>query len=294
MNNSENPRLLLVHAHPDDETINNGATMAMYAERGAHVTLITCTRGEEGEILVSELAHLSSDRDDGLGTHREGELSNAMRELGITDFRFLGAPNKRWRDSGMIGTPSNSRPDVFWNADLDEAANELVKVILEIKPHVMITYDENGGYGHPDHIQAHRVAMRGAELARSAGWEIAKIYWNTIPISVIEAGIEAMRGTGNDFFGVEKAEDFPFAQPDHLVTTLISAEEFVAKKMAAMRAHPTQIAVDGPFFALSDNLGFKVWGDEFYRLVYGKKSGPFDANGRERDLFAGIEFGRNS
>ena len=294
MNNSENPRLLLVHAHPDDETINNGATMAMYAERGAHVTLITCTRGEEGEILVLELAHLSSDRDDGLGTHREGELSNAMRELGITDFRFLGAPNKRWRDSGMIGTPSNSRPDVFWNADLDEAANELVKVILEIKPHVMITYDENGGYGHPDHIQAHRVAMRGAELARSAGWEIAKIYWNTIPISVIEAGIEAMRGTGNDFFGVEKAEDFPFAQPDHLVTTLISAEEFVAKKMAAMRAHPTQIAVDGPFFALSDNLGFKVWGDEFYRLVYGKKSGPFDANGRERDLFAGIEFGRNS
>jgi len=294
MNNSQQPRLLLVHAHPDDETINNGATMAMYAARGAHVTLITCTRGEEGEILVSELAHLASDKDDALGTHREGELADAMRELGITDFRFLGAPTKRWRDSGMMGTPSNSRPDVFWNANLDEAADDLVKIILETKPHVMITYDENGGYGHPDHIQAHRVAMRGAELARAAGWEIAKIYWNTIPISVIEAGIEAMRGTGNDFFGVDKAEDFPFAQPDHLVTTLISAEDFVAKKMAAMRAHPTQIAVDGPFFALSDNLGFKVWGDEFYRLVYGAKSGPFDENGRECDLFAGIDLARNS
>lgn len=294
MNNSQQPRLLLVHAHPDDETINNGATMAMYAARGAHVTLITCTRGEEGQILVSELAHLASDKDDALGTHREGELADAMRELGISDFRFLGAPTKRWRDSGMMGTPSNTRPDVFWNANLDEAANELVKVILEIKPHVMITYDENGGYGHPDHIQAHRVAMRGAQLARDAGWEIAKIYWNTIPISVIEAGIEAMRGSGNDFFGVEKAEDFPFAQPDHLVTTLVSAEDFVAKKMAAMRAHPTQIAVDGPFFALSDNLGLKVWGDEFYRLVYGSKSGPFDENGRERDLFAGIDLERNS
>ncbi|NDA82218.1 MAG: N-acetyl-1-D-myo-inositol-2-amino-2-deoxy-alpha-D-glucopyranoside deacetylase [Actinobacteria bacterium] len=260
MISSIQPRLLLVHAHPDDESINNGATMASYVARGAHVTLITCTRGEEGEILVPELAHLASDKEDGLGAHREIELAAAMKELGVTDFRFLGGSKKSWRDSGMIGTPQNTRPDVFWNCDLDEAARHLELVIHEVKPHVLITYDENGGYGHPDHIKAHQVAMRAAELARINGWDIQKIYWNTIPVSVIEEGIEAMKGTGVDFFGVEKAEDFPFAAPDELVTTVFNGDEFVEKKMAAMKAHPTQIAVDGPFFALSDNLGFRVWG----------------------------------
>jgi len=141
-------RLLLVHAHPDDETINNGVTMAKYAVEGVHVTLVTCTRGEEGEVLVESLKNLASDKDDKLGDHREIELKDAMIELGISDFRFLGSPNKKWRDSGMIGAPQNERNDVFWQSDLDEAANELVKVILEIKPQVMITYDEFGGYGH--------------------------------------------------------------------------------------------------------------------------------------------------
>jgi N-acetyl-1-D-myo-inositol-2-amino-2-deoxy-alpha-D-glucopyranoside deacetylase len=281
-------RMLLVHAHPDDESINNGATMAYYVAQGAHVTLVTCTRGEEGEILVPELSHLASDKEDKLGEHRIGELADAMRELGVTDHRFLGADKTMWRDSGMMGTPQNARPDVFWNADLDDAAKLLLEVILEIKPQVMITYDENGGYGHPDHIKAHQVAMRAAELSRTAGWEISKIYWNTIPISVIEEGIKALEGTGSDFFGVEKAEDFPFAAPDELVSSVITAEDYVPQKMAAMKAHPTQISVSGPFFALSDNLGFKVWGREFYRLVSGNKAGPFDDAGRETDLFAGI------
>ena len=283
------PRLLLVHAHPDDETINNGVTMAKYVAQGFGVTLVTCTRGEEGEVLVPELEHLASSREDKLGPHREIELRDAMVALGVTDFRFLGAPTKQWRDSGMMGSEPNNRTDNFWNADIDEAAEPLVAVILEIKPHVMVTYDEIGGYGHPDHIQAHRVAMRAAELARERGWNIQKIYWNTIPRSIIEQGIEAMKGTGNQFFGVEKAEDFPFAQPDELVTTVINGEEYVEKKMAAMRAHPTQIAVDGPFFALSDNLGFKVWGLEFYRLVYGEPAGERNADGREIDLFAGVK-----
>jgi N-acetyl-1-D-myo-inositol-2-amino-2-deoxy-alpha-D-glucopyranoside deacetylase len=283
------PRLLLVHAHPDDETINNGVTMAKYVAQDFGVTLVTCTRGEEGEVLVPELEHLASSREDKLGPHREIELRDAMVALGVTDFRFLGAPTKQWRDSGMMGSEPNNRTDNFWNADIDEAAESLVTVILEIEPHVMVTYDEIGGYGHPDHIQAHRVAMRAAELARERGWNIQKIYWNTIPRSIIEQGIEAMKGTGNQFFGVEKAEDFPFAQPDELVTTVINGEEYVEKKMAAMRAHPTQIAVDGPFFALSDNLGFKVWGLEFYRLVYGEPAGERNADGREIDLFAGVK-----
>ena len=281
-------RLLLVHAHPDDETINNGVTMAKYAAADAHVTLVTCTRGEEGEVLVSELANLASDKDDKLGEYREIELKDAMDQLGIKDFRFLGSPDKKWRDSGMMGTPQNDRDDVFWQADLDEAANELVKIILEIKPQVLITYDEFGGYGHPDHIKAHRVAMRAAELAANKGWQVSKIYWNTIPRSVIEMGIEKMKEVGSDFFGAESADDLPFAKPDELVSTVVNAPEYVPAKLAAMKAHATQISVDGPFFALSNNLGLSVWGDEYYTLVKGEKAAPFDSNGRELDIFAGI------
>lgn len=281
-------RLLLVHAHPDDESINNGATMAKYVAEGAQVTLVTCTRGEEGEVLVPALADLASSIDDKLGEHRVIELTNAMAELGVRDFRFLGAPNKKWRDSGMMGTPPNERGDVFWQANLDEAANELVKIILEIKPQVMITYDEIGGYGHPDHIKAHQVAMRGAELAASAGWSISKIYWNTMPKSVIQNGIDKMKEVGSDFFGAESADDLPFAKPDELVTSLIKAPEYVDKKMAAMKAHETQISVDGPFFALSNNLGLSIWGDEYYTLVKGEKTAPFDNYGRELDLFSGV------
>ena len=281
-------RLLLVHAHPDDETINNGVTMAKYAASGAQVTLVTCTRGEEGEVLVTELANLASDKDDKLGEHREVELKDAMAQLGINDFRFLGAPNKKWRDSGMMGTTQNERGDVFWQADLDEASYELVKIILEIKPQVLITYDEFGGYGHPDHIKAHRVAMRAAELATEQGWQISKIYWNTMPRSVIQMGIEKMKEVGSDFFGAQSVDELPFAKPDELVTTVVNAPEYVPQKLEAMKAHATQISVDGPFFALSNNLGLSVWGDEYYTLVKGEKAAPFDNNGRELDIFAGV------
>ena len=281
-------RLLLVHAHPDDETINNGVTMAKYAASGAQVTLVTCTRGEEGEVLVTELANLASDKDDKLGEHREVELKDAMAQLGINDFRFLGAPNKKWRDSGMMGTPQNERGNVFWQADLDEASHELVKIILEIQPQVLITYDEFGGYGHPDHIKAHQVAMRAAELAAEQGWQVSKIYWNTIPRSVIQMGIEKMKEVGSDFFGAESVDELPFAKPDELATTVVNAPEYVPQKLAAMKAHATQISEDGPFFALSKNLGLSVWGDEYYTLVKGEKAAPFDANGRELDIFAGV------
>ena len=277
-----------MHAHPDDETINNGATMAKYAAEGVQVTLVTCTRGEEGEVLVESLANLASSRDDKLGEHREIELKNAMEYLGIKDFRFLGSPNKKWRDSGMIGTAQNERKDVFWQADLNEAAQELVKIILEIKPQVLITYDEFGGYGHPDHIKAHQVAMLAAELASNQGWKISKIYWNTMPKSVIQMGIDKMKEVGSSFFGADSVEDLPFAKPDELVTSVIKAPDYVEQKLAAMKAHETQISIDGPFFALSNNLGLSVWADEYYTLVKGEKSKPFDESGREIDLFAGV------
>jgi N-acetyl-1-D-myo-inositol-2-amino-2-deoxy-alpha-D-glucopyranoside deacetylase len=274
-------RILLVHAHPDDETINNGATMALYAARGAQVTLVTCTRGEEGEVLVPALSHLSSANDDTLGVHREIELANAMVALGVRDYRFLGS----FRDSGMMGSPTNDGPGVFWQADLDGAARLLAKIIDEVQPHILITYDEIGGYGHPDHIKTHLVAMRASELSE---WQIHKIYWNTMPKSVIAAGIAAMKEVGSDFFGTDNVDDIPFAKDDSFVTTLIDATEFVEAKMEAMKAHATQIALDGPFFALSNNLGLQIWGHEYYTLVRGEKAAPFDSDGRESDLTSGI------
>ncbi len=286
MNRShEGFRILLVHAHPDDETINNGATMALYADRGAQVTLVTCTRGEEGEVLVPTLSHLASSEQDQLGAHREIELADAMKSLGVLDHRFLGAPSTKFRDSGMMGTEPNNRPDVFWQADLDLAAKILLEVIEEIKPHILITYDEIGGYGHPDHIKAHLVAMRAAELS---DWQIQKIYWNTMPKSVLAEGISKMKEIGSDFFGAESVDDLPFAKDDEFVTTLIDGSKYVDAKMAAMKAHETQISLDGPFFALSNNLGLQIWGDEYYTLVKGEKTGPFDDKGRETDLTSGI------
>ena len=288
-------RLLLVHAHPDDEAINNGATMAKYAAERAAVTLVTCTLGEEGEVLVPELAHLAADRDDALGRHRIGELAAAMEALGVEDSRFLGGPG-RYRDSGMMGLPTNDRPDCFWQADVDEAAALLAEVIRETRPQVLVTYDGNGGYGHPDHIQAHRVAMRAVELAadpaHSGGepWTIAKIYWNALPDSVLREGIRALRAAGDSttFEQLDPDGEIPFVVPDELVTTCVDGEEHVEAKMAAMRAHATQIEVEGPFFALSNHLGHKIWADEHYRLVRGRPGEGDGGSGWETDLFSGV------
>jgi N-acetyl-1-D-myo-inositol-2-amino-2-deoxy-alpha-D-glucopyranoside deacetylase len=208
-----------------------------------------------------------------------------MKALGVSDHRFLGYPTAKFRDSGMMGTEPNNRPDVFWQADLDSTAKILVEVIEEIKPHILITYDEIGGYGHPDHIKAHLVAMRAAELST---WQIQKIYWNTMPKSVLAEGIAKMKEMDSDFFGAESVDDLPFAKDDEFVTTLIDGSKYVDAKMAAMKAHETQISLDGPFFALSNNLGLQIWGDEYYTLVKGTKSGPFDSHGRETDLTSGI------
>ena len=289
-------RLLLVHAHPDDETIGTGATMAKYAHEGAHVTLVTCTLGEEGEIVVDEHAHHAADRNDTLGQHRATELADAMVALGVTDHRLLGHAGK-YRDSGMMGTPDNDDPASFWRADLLAAAADLVAVIREVRPQVLVTYDDFGGYGHPDHIQAHRVAMYGTMLAAApsfrpdlgAAWDVAKVYWSAFPRSFIRAGIEAMRAAGDSSgFATMDPDDIPFAVDDELVTTVVHAEPYFERKMDAMRAHATQISVEDGFFALSNNLGSQAIGVEFYRLVRGRAGGEPDADGRETDLFAGI------
>lgn len=289
-------RLMLVHAHPDDETIGTGVTMAKYAAEGVHVTLVTCTLGEEGEILLDEFAHLAADRSDGLGEHRMAELGAAMAELGVTDWRLLGGPGA-FRDSGMIGTPSNERPECFWRADLLTAATPLVEVIREVRPQVLVTYDDFGGYGHPDHIQAHRVAHYAATLAAAASfrpdlgapWRIEKIYWTAFPKSVVREGIAALRELdAENEFAQMNPDDIPFACDDELVTTVVDGTTFLPKKLAAMRAHATQINVDGGFFALSNNIGAQAFGHEYFRLVQGAVGSDRDAAGRETDLFDGV------
>ncbi len=293
---NDDRRLLLVHAHPDDEVIVSGATMAKYAAEGAHVTLVTCTLGEEGEVLVPELAHLAADKEDGLGQHRIGELDAAMKALGVTDHRFLGGAG-RWRDSGMMGMPTNDRPDCFWQADLDEAVGALVPVIREVRPQVVVTYNEYGGYGHPDHIQAHRVAMAAYDAAADparfpdAGpaWAPTKLYYLAIPKSSLRQGFELMKQMGEEApFGVTSPDDLPFGDDDESVTTQIDARDYLDAKLDAMRAHATQISVDGPLFAMSNNIGQRAFGFEHFRLMRGPL-GPVEGDpARETDLFAGL------
>jgi N-acetyl-1-D-myo-inositol-2-amino-2-deoxy-alpha-D-glucopyranoside deacetylase len=292
-------RLLLVHAHPDDESIGTGAVMAYYVARGVQVTLITCTLGEEGEILAPEYAQLEAAQADQLGGLRIAELDTAMRALGVTDHRYLGGAG-HFRDSGMMGTSANEHPRAFWRAAsdpkvFDDAVAAAVEVVREVRPQVMVTYDDNGDYGHPDHIMAHRVATAAAELAADPAygtgepWQVSKFYWTTIPKSVLQRGFDAVGRTDELLFGVADVDDLPFGVADELVTTAVDATGFGEQKLAALRAHRTQIAVDGPFFALSNMLGREALSIEYFRIAGGELGPQRDADGRETDLFAGLD-----
>jgi N-acetyl-1-D-myo-inositol-2-amino-2-deoxy-alpha-D-glucopyranoside deacetylase len=307
---SPDRRLLLVHAHPDDESIGTGATMARYAAEGVQVTLVTCTLGEGGEIIPPELANLAADRDDQLGGYRIGELGAACAALGVTDHRFLGGPG-RWRDSGMIGTPENEDPRCFWRADVDEAALDLAAVIRQVRPQVMVTYDDDGFYGHPDHIQAHRVAWRAFQLAADpaiavpgglAPWTVAKFYASTTPHSALTEEMAELRAArARDLDGAghsglprhwilpETEADLVYGVPDEQVTTEIDGTGYLDAKLAAMAAHATQITVAGRYFALSNEIAQVASGLEHYALL---SPAPSPASGcpadREADLFAGL------
>ena len=281
-------RLLLVHAHPDDESIGTGATMAHYAATGAHVTLVTCTLGEEGEIHVPALAQLCAAEADQLGGYRIGELAAACAALGVTDHRFLGGAG-RYRDSGMMGLATNEHPRAFWQADLDTAAGYLVEVIREVRPQVLVTYDPDGFYGHPDHIQAHRVAMRAVELAAAEGIAPAKVYWTAMPRSVLDAGLETFtESSDNPFAGIESADELPFGTPDAEIAARIDGTDQHAAKEAAMRAHATQIPANSWLYSIAGNFGGEFMGVEYFTLAVGEKGPGTGPYGWEDDLFAGI------
>ncbi|RNL80813.1 N-acetyl-1-D-myo-inositol-2-amino-2-deoxy-alpha-D-glucopyranoside deacetylase [Nocardioides marmorisolisilvae] len=296
---------LFVHAHPDDESINNAATMAKYVAAGIGVTLITCTAGEMGEVLVPELEHLAHDQDDKLADQRKLELTNAMAEIGVTDHRFLGGFGKyrdsgmQWHEDGHAIAADTIHDNAFWNADLTEAADDLVAVIREVRPQVLVTYDQFGNYGHPDHIQAHRVATYAAALAAVPSYrndlgeahDIAKVYWVAMSESWMREGLRAMRAAGDEttFEGMDPEGQLPpFVTSDDNLAAMVDGTEFHEQKMKALAAHATQITTDGPFFALSNNAGSQAWGYEFYRIAKGEKAAPYDDKGLETDLFNGI------
>jgi N-acetyl-1-D-myo-inositol-2-amino-2-deoxy-alpha-D-glucopyranoside deacetylase len=296
--------LLLVHAHPDDESIGQGATMARYVAEGIGVTLVTCTGGEMGEILVPEMEHMAADRDDTLGEQRKIELTNAMAALGVTDFRYLGGfgtyrdSGMKWHEDGHAIAADDVHENAFWHADLSEAADHLVAVIREVRPQVMVTYDEFGGYGHPDHIQAHRVATYAAALAAvpshrkdlGEAHDIAKIYWGAMSASRMRDGLRRLRAAGDTttFEGMDPEKLPPFVTEDENLAASVDGSTYLEQKMAALKAHATQITTDGPFFALSNNVGSEVWGREFFRIAKGTPAAPFNDDGLETDLFNGL------
>ena len=291
----ETARLLFVHAHPDDETLTTGATIAHYAAHGAQVQVVTCTLGEEGEVIGERWAQLAAGRADQLGGYRIGELTAALAALGVDSPRFLGGAG-RWRDSGMPGTRSRGQQR-FVDGDLDEQVATLDTVIAELRPHVVVTYDPHGGYGHPDHIHAHRVTTAAVQAAQ---WRVPKLYWTVTSTSEMAAGLAALTdvpeqwarvtddGAGSDSADRYGSEGFA----DDAIDAVVDHPERLPAKVAALRAHQTQVSVspDGGAFALSNDIALPVNARECYVLAAGT-AGERDGRGWEADLLAGLNVG---
>jgi N-acetyl-1-D-myo-inositol-2-amino-2-deoxy-alpha-D-glucopyranoside deacetylase len=238
-------RLLLVHAHPDDETLTTGGTIARYAaEPDTSVTLVTCTLGEQGEVIPPELALLAPEESDQLGGYRTGELADACAALGLRDHRFLGGAG-RWRDSGMApaghgvraATPEHLHPRAFARPEaFDAEVDALVAVLAEVRPQVVVTYGPDGGYGHPDHVRAHDITV--AALRRVP----ARLYATVIGRSTLDAGLGGLAGAEGMPFRLPAPDELP-SVPDDLVTARIDVTAQRAARVAAMRAHTTQIAL---------------------------------------------------
>jgi N-acetyl-1-D-myo-inositol-2-amino-2-deoxy-alpha-D-glucopyranoside deacetylase len=279
--------LLVVHAHPDDEAIGTGATMARYAARGVRVCLVTCTRGEHGEVVADELAELR-DAPERLGRHRQDELAAALAVLGVHSHVWLGGVG-RWWDSGMVGAPENDDPRAFARADPVHTTHAMVEVLRRERPAVVACYDERGGYGHPDHVQAHRVTMAALEPAADpayapelgAPWSVAKVYWQVIPRSRVLAMAQTL--------GFELADDMP-GVPDEKITARIDGRAQFEAKVAALEAHRSQVDLTDGFFAKLARI--PEFAMEHYQLVRGQRgpagSGAPNEHGWEDDLFAGL------
>ena len=255
------------HAHPDDEAIATGGTMAKAAKDGHRVVLVVATKGEHGEVAQDFL-----DEGEQLWERRVRETDDAARVIGAHRVEFLG-----YVDSGMVDTPTNEAPECFWQADVDEAAERLAAILRDEQADLLTVYDSNGNYGHPDHIQVHRVGVRAAELAG-----VDRVYENTVDRDYF---IDLMQRAAE--FGVEMPddappEDFELGVAGDLITTRVDVSDFLEVKKAAMRAHASQIAETSFFLAMPDTAFAAMWGQEWY-IRRGAPSGT-----QETDLFEGL------
>jgi len=304
--------LMTVHAHPDDETIGTGGTMARAIAEGHRVILVTCTRGELGEIVVPEWNTPEQHRR--LGETRAAELGDAMAELGVTEWENLG-----YRDSDMMGRAGNLDARCFWQADPDEAARRLVWLVRRDRPDVITTYNDYGGYGHPDHIRTHDVAVAafaraadpawypeqlapehgGAGPAEADGglapWQPAKLYEQVIPVSVRDAIRDRMEALGEASFWTPPTDPLELEAfearmarmrvPEDAVTTRVEILEFLDAKWRAMLAHRTQISLDNPFVRFGVEGWREFWSFEHYVL----RESRVASRPPETSLFAGLE-----
>lgn len=275
------PRLLLVHAHPDDESLWTGGTIARYAAAGVQVTLVTCTLGEEGEVIPEALRGLAVDQADQLGGYRIGELRSACAALGVSDHRWLGGPG-RWRDSGMAGVAANAHPRAFAGGDPGEQTGVLAEVLAEVRPQVVVTYGPDGGYGHPDHVRAHEITT----AACASTGAVDRVFHAVTSRRATEQGLAALAEVPDLPFRLPAADDLAVVD-DALITTRVGVAEVSSAKLAALRAHSTQVSVwesaeGASCYALSDGRAQPIPAAECYVLADG------DPTGADTDLFGGL------
>jgi N-acetyl-1-D-myo-inositol-2-amino-2-deoxy-alpha-D-glucopyranoside deacetylase len=284
----EQPRLLAVHAHADDETITMGGTMAICADAGVHVANVCCTDGSLATIVDPEMAAREAEIRPRLAEIRREELTRACRVLGVEEVHWLG-----YRDSGMAGAPTNTEPAAFWRADLDEVVGRLVAIMRSLRPHVVVTYDGNGAYGHPDHVQAHRATLLAVEAARvgkqypQAGppWTVSKIYYTAFPRSEAArvVALAEMAGLPSPF-GDTPVEALEFVADDEVVTTAVDVRAGIPRKLAALREHKSQIGPEFPLLAVPEEVLMQQFSVEHFALALTRVRPAT----HEADLFAGV------
>lgn len=282
-------RLLSVHAHPDDESSKGAATTAYYRSRGVEVLVVSCTGGERGDILNDNLeAKAMGERD--LAGLRRREMAEAARVMDI-QHRWLG-----YVDSGMRREDGSLPPNSFAAIPLETSTEPLVRIVREFRPQVMVTYDENGGYPHPDHIRCHEVAVAAFDAASDASafadagpaWQVSKLYYDHIfNAERVQANFDELMRQEPESPLVEQLSEMVAWMKDRPVrsTTHIPVGDFFEVRDAALRAHASQVAADSSFFFWSNDLQRTAWPYEDFELV--RSLVPAVEN--ESDLFAGIE-----
>ncbi len=272
--------MLVVFAHPDDEAFGTGGTLAKYASAGVRTTLVCATRGEAGEIADPKLA-----TPDSLPSVREQELLCSAEMLGIEQVIFLG-----YRDSGMIGTQDNDHPDSFIKADEDEVVDKLVSIIREVKPQIVLTFEPNGGYGHPDHVAIHNHTLSafhkahqedyGVELGEA--WGADRLVYTAIPKSFFMDMRARLRDLGEDTSDLDPFDDAGIAWPDDRVDVEMDVSDVVDRKWSALQCHQTQFGPDNLFRRLPDEDAKALMSREYFAIAWPE----IPREGKGSDLFA--------